>query len=280
MSILINKSTRVLTQGITGKDGLFHSTQCREYGTQVVGGVTPGKGGGIVEGFPVFNTVEECIKDTGADASMIFVPAQNAATAILESAEAGIKLIVCITEGIPIKDMLLVIQHLKEKDCILVGPNCPGIVTPGEIKMGVAPGSIHLSGTIGIVSRSGTLTYETVLHTSRKGLGQSTVVGIGGDPVHGLTMAETVKMFNEDPLTESIILIGEIGGCDEEQAAEYIKAHVTKPVSAFIAGVTAPTEKRMGHAGAIVYGNKGTARSKIEALDSAGVRVVETIADL
>ena len=280
MAILIGKDTRLITQGITGKAGLFHSQKCREYGTKVVGGVTPKKGGTTVDGFPVFNSVAEAAKASGANATMIFVPAAYAADAILEAADAGLPLIVAITEGIPVMDMLKVHNYLKGKKAILIGPNCPGIVTAGVCKIGIAPGPIHSKGRIGIVSRSGTLTYEAVHQTTMAGLGQTTAVGIGGDPVHGLSHVDVVKMLNEDPETEGIILIGEIGGSDEEIAAEYIKKQVKKPVVAFIAGASAPKGKRMGHAGAIIDGNTGGAEAKKQALRDAGVTVAETAAEI
>lgn len=280
MAILIDANTRLITQGITGKAGLFHSQKCREYGTNVVGGVTPKKGGTTVDGFAVFNTVAEARKETGANATMIFVPAPYAADAILEAANAGIELIVAITEGIPVIDMLRVHNALKSSTSILIGPNCPGITTAGVCKIGIAPGPIHQKGHIGIVSRSGTLTYEAVHQTSLLGLGQTTAVGIGGDPIHGLSHTDVIRMFNDDPETEGIVLIGEIGGSDEEMAAAYIKEHVKKPVVGFIAGASAPKGKRMGHAGAIVDGTAGTAQSKKDALRAAGVTVAETAAEI
>jgi succinyl-CoA synthetase alpha subunit len=280
MAILIGKDTRLITQGITGKAGLFHSQKCREYGTNVVGGVTPKKGGTTVDGFPVFNSVAEAAKATGANATMIFVPAAYAADAILEAADAGLPLIVAITEGIPVMDMLKVHNYLRGKKAILIGPNCPGIVTAGVCKIGIAPGPIHSKGKIGIVSRSGTLTYEAVHQTTMAGLGQTTAVGIGGDPVHGLSHIDVVKMLNDDPETEGIILIGEIGGSDEEIAADFIKKQVKKPVVAFIAGASAPKGKRMGHAGAIIDGNTGGAEAKKQALRDAGVVVAETAAEI
>ena len=280
MAILIDANTRLITQGITGKAGLFHSQKCREYGTNVVGGVTPKKGGTSVDGFAVFNTVSEARKETGANATMIFVPAPYAADAILEAANAGIELIVAITEGIPVIDMLRVHNALKGSASILIGPNCPGVTTAGVCKIGIAPGPIHQKGRIGIVSRSGTLTYEAVHQTSLLGLGQTTAVGIGGDPIHGLSHTDVIRMFNDDPETEGIVLIGEIGGSDEEMAAAFIKEFVKKPVVGFIAGASAPKGKRMGHAGAIVDGTAGTAQSKKDALRAAGVTVAETAAEI
>jgi succinyl-CoA synthetase alpha subunit len=280
MAILIDNNTRLITQGVTGKAGLFHSQKCRDYGTNVVGGVTPKKGGITVDGFAVFNSVKEARAETGANATMIFVPAPFAAAAILEAADAGIELIVAITEGIPVMDMLRVRNALKGRPSILIGPNCPGVTTAGVCKIGIAPGPIHKKGKIGIVSRSGTLTYEAVHQTTLLGLGQTTAVGIGGDPVHGLSHVDVIKLFNEDPETEGIVLIGEIGGSDEEIAADYIKEHVKKPVAAFIAGASAPKGKRMGHAGAIVDGNAGSAQGKKDALRAAGVVVAETAAEI
>ncbi len=280
MSILIGSETRLLTQGITGKAGLFHSLQCRDYGTKVVGGVTPKKGGTRVEGFPVFDTVAQARAATGANTTMIFVPARFAADAILEAADAGIELIVAITEGIPVIDMLKVHHALEGRSCTLIGPNCPGLVTAGVCKVGIAPGPIHKRGKIGIVSRSGTLTYEAVHQTTLLGLGQTTAVGIGGDPVHGLTHVDVIRMLNDDPETEGIILIGEIGGSDEEIAAAFIREQGRKPVVGFIAGASAPPGKRMGHAGAIVDGHAGTAQSKKAALRAAGVTVAETAAEI
>src|SRR3954468_21958107 len=280
MSILVNKSTRVICQGL-GKAGTFHAIQCREYGTQVVGGITPGKGGTVKDGFPIFNTVAEAVAKTGADATMIFVPPPAAADAILEAADAGIKVIVAITEGIPILDMAKVMRVLNDKPGTrLVGPNCPGVITPGECKIGIMPGYIHKPGPVGLISRSGTLTYEAVFQLSNLGLGQSTCVGIGGDPIPGTTQIDLLKLFQADPQTEAILLIGEIGGTAEEKAAAYIKDHVKKPVAAFIAGQTAPPGKRMGHAGAIISGGSGNAADKIKALRAAGILVADSPADL
>ncbi len=273
MSILINGSSRIVVQGITGRSGLFHTQQCREYGSRIVAGVTPGKGGIHIEGIPVFNTVEEAVQFTGADVSMIFVPPPSAADAILEAADAGIALAVCITEGIPVRDMVLARRILEGKPMKLVGPNCPGVITPGECKVGIMPGYIHKPGKIGVVSRSGTLTYEAVKQLSDIGLGQSTCVGIGGDPIIGMKFIDCLELFNRDPDTEAVFMIGEIGGGAEEDAAFWIRDNMEKPVAAFIAGVTAPTGRRMGHAGAIITGGKGRAEDKIRTLTDCGVTV-------
>jgi succinyl-CoA synthetase alpha subunit len=279
MSILIDKSTRVICQGM-GKAGTFHATQCRDYGTQVVGGVVPGKGGRSKESFPLFNTVAEATRKTGANASMIFVPPPGAADAIMEAADAGIGVIVAITEGIPTLDMARAMRFLKSKQCRLVGPNCPGVISPGQCKIGIMPGYIHKPGPVGVISRSGTLTYEAVWQLTSLGLGQSTCVGLGGDPIVGTSFIDLLQLFQSDPKTEAILMMGEIGGTAEEQAAAYVKCNITKPVAAFIAGQTAPPGKRMGHAGAIISGGTGTAKEKIAALKAAGIAVAESPADL
>jgi succinyl-CoA synthetase alpha subunit len=279
MSILVDKNTRVLCQGL-GKAGTFHAIQCRDYGTQVVGGVVPGKGGTTKEGFPLFNTVADAVAKTGADATMIFVPPPAAADAIMEAADAGVRVMVAITEGIPVLDMARVMQYLAKKQCRLIGPNCPGVITPGQCKIGIMPGYIHKPGPVGVISRSGTLTYEAVWQLSNLGLGQSTCVGIGGDPIIGTTQIDLLKLFQDDPKTEAVLMIGEIGGTAEEQAAAFVKQHMKKPVAAFIAGQTAPEGKRMGHAGAIISGGSGTAGEKITALKAAGIAVAESPADL
>jgi succinyl-CoA synthetase alpha subunit len=280
MSILIDKNTKVITQGITGATGLFHAQGARDYGTQMVGGVTPGKGGTTIDGFPVFNTVEEAVSATGANASVIYVPPIGAADAILEAIDAGIELVICITEGVPVLDMVKVKHYLQCKSARLVGPNCPGVITPGECKIGIMPGYIHKPGPVGVVSRSGTLTYEAVWQLTSRDIGQTTCVGIGGDPVNGTDFVDCLKLFEADPATEAVIMIGEIGGDAEEQAARYVKDHMTKPVAAFIAGATAPAGKRMGHAGAIISGGKGDAASKKAFLSECGVSVAESPADM
>ncbi len=280
MSILVDKNTRVVVQGITGKEGSFHATQCKAYGTQIVAGVTPGKGGQEVEGVPVFNTVREAVKKTQCDTSLIFVPPPFAADAILEAADAGVRLVVCITEGIPVNDMVKVKRALAGRPVRLIGPNCPGIITADECKIGIMPGFIHKKGCVGVVSRSGTLTYEAVNQLTLLGLGETTCVGIGGDPVNGTNFVDCLELFQKDPATEAIVMIGEIGGDAEECAAFYIKEHVRKPVISFIAGITAPPGRRMGHAGAIISGGKGTAAEKMTVLQAAGVHVVKNPAEI
>jgi succinyl-CoA synthetase alpha subunit len=280
VSILIDKDTRLLVQGMTGREGSFHTRQCVAYGTHVVAGVTPGKGGQSLDGIPVFNTMGEAVDRTGANASLIFVPSPFAADAILESAAAGLGLTVCITEGIPIRDMLKVVPFLRRKNGCLIGPNCPGVISPGRSKAGIMPGQIHKEGSVGVISRSGTLTYEVVHQLTQSGLGQSTCIGIGGDPIIGSSFVDMLKLFDEDPDTQGVVLIGEIGGNDEETAAEYIRDHFSKPVVGFVAGLTAPPGKRMGHAGAIISGSGGTAGEKIAAMRKGGIHVVEHLGEL
>ena len=280
MSVLVGRDSRVLIQGM-GRHGTFHAIQCRDYGTGIVGGTKPGKGGTTLEGFPLFDTVAEAVGKTGANVSVVFVPPAGAADAVMEAADAGIGVVVCITEGIPTLDMVTVWEFLKGRNTRLIGPNCPGVITPGEkCKVGIMPGHIHLGGNVGVVSRSGTLTYEAVAQLTALGIGQTSCIGIGGDPIIGTTHTDTMKLFNEDPETEAIVMIGEIGGSAEEEAAEYIKAHVKKPVVGFIAGQTAPPGRRMGHAGAIIAGGKGTAAEKMKAMEAAGIRVVKSPADI
>jgi len=280
VSILVNEATKVMTQGITGATGQFHTHACREYGTQMVAGVTPGKGGTEFEGIPIFDTVGQAVAATGANASVIYVPPGGAADAIMEAADAGLALVVCITEGIPVLDMVRVMRYLQGRPTRLIGPNCPGIITPGECKIGIMPGYIHTPGSIGVVSRSGTLTYEAVHQLTNLGLGQSTCMGIGGDPIIGTGFIDALELFEKDSQTAGVILIGEIGGSAEEQAAEFVRAHMTKPVVAFVAGQTAPPGKRMGHAGAIIAGGRGTAADKIKAFERAGIRVAKSPAEL
>jgi succinyl-CoA synthetase alpha subunit len=280
MSILVNKNTRVICQGITGASGQFHTKGCLEYGTKMMGGVTPGKGGETTLGLPVFDTVEDAVRETGANATMIFVPAPFTADAILEAVDAGINVVIAITEGVPVLDMVHVFETVIRRGVRLVGPNCPGVITPGECKIGIMPGYIHQRGKVGIISRSGTLTYEAVWQTSNLGLGQTTCVGLGGDPIVGTSFTDLLRLFQDDSETEAILMIGEIGGTAEEEAAEFVAKHVTKPVAAFIAGRTAPPGKRMGHAGAIISGGKGTAAEKIAALEAAGIEIAQSPADM
>ena len=280
MSILVNKNTKVVTQGITGATGQLHTRACKEYGTQMVAGVTPGRGGTDFEGIPIFDTVEQAVKATGANASVIYVPPPFAADAIMEAVDAGVPLVICITEGIPVLDMVRVKRYMQGKPSRLIGPNCPGVITPGECKIGIMPGYIHKQGDIGVVSRSGTLTYEAVHQLTQLGIGQSSCVGIGGDPVNGTNFVDVLRMFQDDPQTTGIVMIGEIGGSAEEEAAAFIKTNVTKPVAAFIGGQTAPKGKRMGHAGAIIAGGKGTAAEKFMALEKAGVHTVKSPAEI
>ena len=280
MSILVNKNTKVICQGITGEQGTFHTRQMVAYGTRMVGGVTPGKGGTDVDGIPVFDTVDEAVKKTGANASVIYVPAAFAGDAIMEAVDSGIELVICITEGIPVLDMVKVRRFMQGRNSRLVGPNCPGVITPGECKIGIMPGHIHKTGNIGVVSRSGTLTYEAVDQLTRLGLGQSTCVGIGGDPVNGTNFIDVLELFQKDPGTSAVVMIGEIGGTAEEEAAEFIRKNITKPVVGYIAGATAPKGKRMGHAGAIISGGKGTAEEKFEAMQRAGIRITRSTAEI
>ena len=280
MSVLVDKNTRLIVQGITGREGMFHAKACAEYGTNVVGGVTPGKGGTVAEGFHVFNTVEEAVEETGANVSVIFVPPPFAADGILEAAAAQLPLVICITEGIPTLDMVKAWEVVRQSKSRLIGPNCPGVISPGKAKVGIMPGRIHKEGNVGIVSKSGTLTYEAVYQLTTRGIGQSTAIGIGGDPIIGTTHIDALKLLEADPQTEAIIMIGEIGGSAEEAAARYIKDHVTKPVVGFIAGQTAPPGRRMGHAGAIISGGEGTAAEKMKAMEAAGIHVVKSPADI